>query len=139
MCVIAAGSLSHCAGLSLWALRKGTHKLLEIQGHHGCCSYSCSTATVPERTDNLRTLISGCQPSPSTFEMLFPLKFLIHFNTEMTKKLLSNSCLVLPAVVKQQQEEISHNHVPSLFAVSVLREKKKCCLLRILKRTRNRD
>ena len=33
--------------------------------------------------------------------------------------LLSNSCLVLPAVVKQQQEEISRNHVPSLFAVSV--------------------
>ena len=34
--------------------------------------------------------------------------------------LLSNSCLVLPAVVKQQQEEISRNHVQSLFAVSVL-------------------
>ena len=33
--------------------------------------------------------------------------------------LLSNSCLVLPAVVKQQQEEISRNHVPSLFAGSV--------------------
>ena len=27
----------------------------------------------------------------------------------------------MPAVVKQQQEEISHNHVPSLFAVSVVR------------------
>ena len=27
--------------------------------------------------------------------------------------------MVLPAVVKQQQEEISRNHVPSLFAVSV--------------------
>ena len=35
--------------------------------------------------------------------------------------LLSNSCLVLPAVVKQQQEEISPNHVPSLFALSVCR------------------
>ena len=39
--------------------------------------------------------------------------------TEMAKKectfLLSNSCLV----GKQQQEEISRNHVPSLFAVSV--------------------
>ena len=34
--------------------------------------------------------------------------------------LLSNSCPVLPAVVKQQQEEISRNHVPSFFAVSVL-------------------
>ena len=34
--------------------------------------------------------------------------------------LLSNSCLVLPAVVKQQLEDISRNHVPSLFAVSVL-------------------
>ena len=34
--------------------------------------------------------------------------------------MLSNSCLVLPAVVKQQQEEISRNHVPSLFAVSVV-------------------
>ena len=33
--------------------------------------------------------------------------------------LLSNSCLVLPAIVKQLQEEISRNHVPSLFAVSV--------------------
>ena len=33
--------------------------------------------------------------------------------------MLSNSCLVLPAVVKQQQEEISRNNVPSLFAVSV--------------------
>ena len=33
--------------------------------------------------------------------------------------LLSNSCLVLPAVVKQQQEEIYRNHIPSLFAVSV--------------------
>ena len=33
--------------------------------------------------------------------------------------MLSNSCLVFTAVVKQQQEEISHNHVPSLFAVSV--------------------
>ena len=33
--------------------------------------------------------------------------------------MLSNSCLVLPAVVKKQQEEISRNHVPSLFAVSV--------------------
>ena len=33
--------------------------------------------------------------------------------------MLSNRCLVLPAVVKQQQEEISRNHVPSLFAVSV--------------------
>ena len=33
--------------------------------------------------------------------------------------MLSSSCLVLPAVVKQQQEEISRNHVPSLFAVSV--------------------
>ena len=33
--------------------------------------------------------------------------------------LLRNSCLVLPAVVKQQQEGISRNHVPSLFAVSV--------------------
>ena len=33
--------------------------------------------------------------------------------------LLSNSCLVLPAVVKQQQQDISRNHVPSLFAVSV--------------------
>ena len=32
---------------------------------------------------------------------------------------LSNSCLVLPVVVKQQQEEISRNHVPSLFAVPV--------------------
>ena len=32
--------------------------------------------------------------------------------------LLSNSYLVLPAVVKQQQEEISRNHVPSLFAIS---------------------
>ena len=29
--------------------------------------------------------------------------------------LLSNSCLVLPAVVKQQQEEIFRNHVPSLY------------------------
>ena len=34
--------------------------------------------------------------------------------------LLSNSCLVLPAVVKQQQEEISHNHIPSFFAISVV-------------------
>ena len=34
--------------------------------------------------------------------------------------LLSNSCLVLPAVVKQQQEEISRNHIQTLFAVSVL-------------------
>ena len=33
--------------------------------------------------------------------------------------MLSNICLVLPAVVKQQQEEISRNHVPSLFAVPV--------------------
>ena len=33
--------------------------------------------------------------------------------------LLSNSCLVLPAVVMQQQEEISRNHIPSLFATSV--------------------
>ena len=33
--------------------------------------------------------------------------------------LLSNSCLVLPAVVKQQLEEISRNHAPTLFAVSV--------------------
>ena len=33
--------------------------------------------------------------------------------------MLSNSCLVLPAVVKQQQEDISRNHVPFLFAVSV--------------------
>ena len=33
--------------------------------------------------------------------------------------MLSNSCLVLPAVVKQQQENISRNHIPSLFAVSV--------------------
>ena len=32
--------------------------------------------------------------------------------------LLSSSCLVLPAVVKQQQEDISPNHVlPSLFAI----------------------
>ena len=36
--------------------------------------------------------------------------------------MLSNSCLVLPAVVKQQQEDISRNHVPSLFAVSVCTE-----------------
>ena len=45
-------------------------------------------------------------------------------STEVAKKeckiLLSNSCLVLPAVVKQQQKDISRNHVPSLFAVSVL-------------------
>ena len=34
--------------------------------------------------------------------------------------LLSNSCLVLPALVKQQQEEISRNHISSLFAVSVV-------------------
>ena len=34
--------------------------------------------------------------------------------------LLSNIWLVLPAVVKQQQKEISRNHVPSLFAISVL-------------------
>ena len=34
--------------------------------------------------------------------------------------MLSNSCLVLPAVVKQEQKEISRNHVPSFFAVSVL-------------------
>ena len=34
--------------------------------------------------------------------------------------MLSNSCLVLPAVIKQQQEEISCNHVPSFFAISVL-------------------
>ena len=34
--------------------------------------------------------------------------------------MLSNSCLILPAVVKQQQEENSRNHVPALFAVSVL-------------------
>ena len=33
--------------------------------------------------------------------------------------LLSNSYLVFPAVVKQQQEEISRNHIPSLFAISV--------------------
>ena len=33
--------------------------------------------------------------------------------------MVSNSCRALPAVVKQQQEEISRNHVPSLFAVSV--------------------
>ena len=33
--------------------------------------------------------------------------------------LLSNSCLVLPAVVMQQQEEIYRNPVPSLFATSV--------------------
>ena len=33
--------------------------------------------------------------------------------------MLSNSCLVFPAVVKQQQEEISRNDIPSLFAVSV--------------------
>ena len=32
--------------------------------------------------------------------------------------LLSNRCMVLPAVVKQQQEEISCNHNPSLFAIS---------------------
>ena len=35
--------------------------------------------------------------------------------------MLSNSCHGLPAVGKQQQEEISRNHVPSLFAVSVIR------------------
>ena len=35
--------------------------------------------------------------------------------------LLSNSCLVLPAVVKQQQKEISHNQLQTLFAVSVYR------------------
>ena len=35
--------------------------------------------------------------------------------------MLSNSCLVLPAVVKQQQEEICRSHVPSLLiAVFVL-------------------
>ena len=34
--------------------------------------------------------------------------------------LLSNSCLIFPAVVRQQQEEISRNHEPSLFAVSVV-------------------
>ena len=34
--------------------------------------------------------------------------------------MLSSSCLVLPAVVKQELEEISRNHVPSLFAVSVV-------------------
>ena len=33
--------------------------------------------------------------------------------------LLSNSCLVLPAVVKQQQEDISRNHILSSFAVSI--------------------
>ena len=33
--------------------------------------------------------------------------------------LLSNICLVLPAVVKQQQEAISRNHIQSLFAISV--------------------
>ena len=31
----------------------------------------------------------------------------------------ANSCLVLPALVKQQHEDLSSNHVPSLFAVSV--------------------
>ena len=33
--------------------------------------------------------------------------------------LLSNSCLVLPAVVKQHQEEISRNYIPSLFVIFV--------------------
>ena len=33
--------------------------------------------------------------------------------------MLSNSCLVLLVVVKQQLEEISRNHVPSLFAAYV--------------------
>ena len=37
--------------------------------------------------------------------------------------LLSNSCLVLPAVLKQQQEETSRNHVPYLFAISVQKGK----------------
>ena len=36
--------------------------------------------------------------------------------------LFSISCLVLPAVVKQQQEDISHNHIQALFAISVLLE-----------------
>ena len=31
--------------------------------------------------------------------------------------MLRNSCLVLLAVVKQQQEETSCNHAPSLFAL----------------------
>ena len=33
--------------------------------------------------------------------------------------LLSNSCLVLPAVVKQQLEEISRNHVPTPYLPSL--------------------
>ena len=33
--------------------------------------------------------------------------------------MLSNSCLVLPAVVKQQQEDISRNHVPSFVLQEV--------------------
>ena len=33
---------------------------------------------------------------------------------------LSNSCLLLPVTVKQQQEELSRNHVPSLSTVCVI-------------------
>ena len=40
--------------------------------------------------------------------------------------MLSNSCLVLPAVVKQQQEEISRNHIQSLFAISVTKLNGSC-------------
>ena len=35
------------------------------------------------------------------------------------KPSISNSCLILPAVVKQQQGEISRNHVPSLFGLNL--------------------
>ena len=35
------------------------------------------------------------------------------------KPSISNSCLILPAVVKQQQGEISRNHVPSLFGLAL--------------------
>ena len=41
--------------------------------------------------------------------------------TELPKKdiLVSNSCLVLPAAVKQQQTEISRNHIPTIVSLSV--------------------
>ena len=44
----------------------------------------------------------------------------LYRDSKQMQILLSNGCLVLPAVVKQQQEEISPNHASTLFALSVL-------------------
>ena len=84
--------------------------LRRLDRHTYLCALVCQAGLGFNGTQNLRNY----------HKIYLPVADEYRDGKKVMQILLNNSCLVLPAVVKQEQEEISRNHVPSLFAVFVV-------------------